>query len=131
MIIPDLLIKILRFGVTGSIGFTIDFGITYLCKEKFHLNKFVANGSGFVLAVINNYFLNRIWTFQSTDPGIGKQFSFFLLISLIGLSIYTCLLYFFHIKKEKHFYYSKLLAVFLVFIWNFTANSLITFHYAL
>lgn len=131
MIIPDILIKIVRFGITGSIGFSIDFGTTYLLKEKGGINKFIANGMGFILAVINNYFLNRIWTFGSTDPGIGKQFSFFLLIGLIGLSIYTCLLYFFHVKKERHFYLSKLMAVFLVFIWNFIGNSLITFHYAL
>lgn len=129
--IPDLLIKIFRFGITGSIGFAVDFGITYLCKEKFHINKFVANGLGFAFAVMNNYILNRIWTFQSTDPAIGKQFTFFLLVSMVGLSLYTCLLYFFHVKKEKRFYLSKLLAVFLVFIWNFIANSLITFHYAL
>lgn len=131
MILPDILLKIFRFGITGSIGFCIDFGITYLCKEKVQINKFVANGLGFSFAVINNYILNRIWTFQSRDPAIVKQFSFFLIISLAGLSIYTGLLYFFHIRKERNFYLSKLLAIFLVFFWNFTANSLITFHYAL
>lgn len=126
----DLISKVFRFGLTGFIGFVIDFAITYLCKEKLHINKFVSNGLGFVFAVINNFILNRKWTFESTDPAIVRQFSLFLAISVIGLAIYTGLLYFFNVKKKKRFYLSKLLAVMVVFIWNFTANSLITFHYA-
>jgi putative flippase GtrA len=126
----DLVIKIIRFGLTGGIGFCIDFGITYLCKEKFDWNKYVANATGFTTAVVNNYILNRIWTFQSTDPQIARQFLLFLIISLIGLALNTSLLYYLHERKNKHFYLSKLFAVVLVFIWNFSANSLITFPHA-
>ena len=31
-------------------------------------NKYLANSSGFVCAVVSNYLLNRIWTFESHDP---------------------------------------------------------------
>jgi len=124
----DLPIKIIRFGITGGLGFCIDFGTTYFCKEKLRWNKYIANTIGFSLAVINNYIINRTWTFQSHDPNIGKQFLLFLLISILGLLINTAILYFFHEKRGKHFYLSKLFAVFVVFIWNFSANSFITFH---
>lgn len=124
----DFLIKVIRFGITGGIGFCIDFGITYLCKDKLNWNKYIANTIGFSLAVINNYVINRTWTFQSHDPKIGKQFFLFLIISLLGLLINTVILYFFHERRDKHFYLSKLLAVFIVFIWNFSANSIFTFN---
>lgn len=125
----ELLTRLFRFGVTGGIGFCIDFGITWVCKEKLKWNKYVSNATGFSLAVANNYFLNRIWTFQSGDPHIIKQFLFFLAISLIGLALNTCFLYYLHERKNKHFYLSKLFAIGLVFIWNFSANSLLTFRH--
>lgn len=124
----NFLIKIIRFGITGGLGFCIDFGSTYLFKEKLKWNKYVANTIGFSLAVTNNYIINRIWTFQSHDPDIGRQFGLFLVISTLGLLINTAILYFFHEKKGNHFYLSKLFAVLVVFIWNFSANSIITFH---
>lgn len=124
----SFLIKIIRFGITGGLGFCVDFGITYLCKEKLGWNKYVANTTGFSFAVLNNYFLNRAWTFQSHDPRMGRQFALFLAISVLGLLINTVILYFFHEKKGRHFYLSKLFAVLIVFIWNFSANSLFTFH---
>jgi putative flippase GtrA len=126
----ELLTRLLRFGITGGIGFCIDFGITWACKEKLKWNKYISNATGFSLAVANNYFLNRIWTFQSKDPHIIKQFFFFLAISLIGLALNTSFLYYLHERKNKHFYLSKLFAIGLVFIWNFAANSLLTFRHA-
>lgn len=107
----------------------LDFGITYLCKEKLKWNKFVANGTGFSCAVINNYLLNRWWTFGSKDPHVIRQFSLFVAISLCGLLLNTAVLYFLHEKKKWHFYFSKLLAVGIVFCWNFTANTLLTFNH--
>lgn len=119
--------KIFRFGITGMVGLIVDFGVTYICKEQLKWNKYLSNSWGFSLAVINNYYLNRIWTFKSQDPHIGRQFLSFLGISMVGLALNNGILLFFHGKKLKNFYWSKLMAVGIVFIWNFTANSLITF----
>ena len=111
----EFVFKIFKFGVTGFIGLFIDFGVTYLCKEKFKWNQYLSNSLGFSLAVCNNYFLNRIWTFQSTDPNIIKQFSYFLFISIVGLLLNNLVLYFINEKKNKQFYLSKIIATGLVF----------------
>jgi putative flippase GtrA len=65
--------KFIKFGAVGCSGMIIDFGITYLCKEIFKLNKYISNGIGFILAATSNYFLNRIWTFESCKEDIGIQ----------------------------------------------------------
>ena len=119
--------SMLKFGMVGLVGMAIDFGLTWICKEKLRINKYVANGVGFSFAVVNNYFLNRIWTFSNKNPQILNQFMQFLLVSLVGLSLNTLVLYLVHKKLNVKFYFSKLIAIGIVFIWNYFANLYFTF----
>ncbi len=121
-------LKALKFGVVGGLGLVVDFGITYLCKEKLRWNKFLANSLGFSFAVVQNYFLNRTWTFQNHDEQLGIQFSRFLFVAVVGLALNNLFLYFLlKYTYGKHFYVCKALVIVIVFIWNFLANSLYTF----
>ncbi|MFT2010244.1 GtrA family protein [Pontibacter sp. 13R65] len=122
-----VLLKFLKFGLVGLTGTALDFGITYLAKEKLRWNKYVANSAGFVVAVTNNFFLNRIWTFHNHDPGLGWQYSKFMSVALLGLVFHTLLLYLFSDKLKANFYLSKLGATFIVFVWNFFLNYFFTF----
>ena len=119
--------KFLRFCVVGFSGTAIDFGVTYICKEWLKVRKFVANAIGFVVAATNNYILNRIWTFGSTDSQVGLEYLKFFGVSLIGLGINTLVLYLLHEKLKWNFYLSKVGATGVVMLWNFFANYLFTF----
>lgn len=125
----EILFQAIKFGLVGLFGLGIDFLFTWIFKEKLHYNKFIANSIGFIIAVINNYFLNRIWTFSSQNPQIIIQFISFLGISAIGLGLNTLFLFIFHEKLNLNFYLSKFLAIGMVFIWNFSANLIFTFNY--
>ena len=85
--------KFLKFCVVGFSGVFIDFGITFLCKEKVRLNKYLSNAAGFVTAATSNYILNRIWTFQSSNEQVATEYGTFMLVSVIGLGINPILLY--------------------------------------
>ena len=127
-VIDKLLIsKFLKFGIVGCSGMIIDFGITYLCKEILRINKFISNCIGFILAATSNYFLNRIWTFNSQTEDIGVQYIQFMIVSSIGLVINSLSLYFFNEKLKWNFYLSKLVAIGITTIWNFFGNLLFTF----
>ena len=52
--------KLLRFGIVGVIGMAVDFGTTWLVREKIKWNQYIANSCGFTLAVINNYLLKSL-----------------------------------------------------------------------
>lgn len=80
-------LKFLKFGVVGFSGLLIDFGVTYLFKEVFKVQKYLANAIGFMMAASSNYFFNRIWTFKSTNPNIAFEYSEFIVISFIGLGL--------------------------------------------
>lgn len=123
----ELILKFLKFGIVGASGVGVDFGITWICKEKLHLNKYVANSTGFLCAVVSNYLLNRVWTFHSQDPSIAMQFSKFLLASLIGLGLNNGIIYFLNERRGVKFYTAKLIATGVVTLWNFWANYTFTF----
>lgn len=123
----ELIGKFLKFGVVGLSGTVIDFFFTWLCKEKLRWNKFISNSIGFILAATSNYLLNRIWTFESENPEVGREFLSFFLVSLIGLLLNNIFLYLFHEKAKLNFYLAKAFAIALVTVWNFLANYLFTF----
>jgi len=128
LINTDLFQKFIKFAVVGFTGLFVDFGITWLTKEKLRIPKYVANAIGFSSAATTNYFLNRIWTFESTNPEIMLEYGEFLLISLIGLLLNTLILYLVVCKLKIKFYIAKIFAIGMVTVWNFFANVLFTFN---
>jgi putative flippase GtrA len=120
--------RLLKFGVVGLSGMAIDFSITWLCKEKFRLNRYLSNSLGFCCAVTTNFLLNRYWTFESNTQPFNGQFARFLLVSLTGLLINNLLLYLLVKQIKINFYFLKLIVIGLVFFWNYFANFLFTFN---
>ena len=106
----------------------LDFFITWVCKEKIELNKYIANSAGFLFAVLNNFFLNYIWTFKGTNRSMPSAFALFILFALIGLILNNFFVYLFTDVGSLNFYLSKVLAILCVFLWNFSANYFFNFH---
>jgi putative flippase GtrA len=120
-------IKFVKFGLVGCTGLIIDFSITWLCKEKLLLNKYVSNSIGFSFGIINNYFLNRYFTFQNNDTHISAQFFSFLIVSMVGFGLNILFLYLLQKNTKINFYVCKGIVTVVVFGWNFGANTLYTF----
>lgn len=122
-----LIAKFLKFSIVGLSGLVIDFGITYLCKEKVKLNKYISNIFGFAVAVCSNFLLNKLWTFEDASDTYFLQFSLFLSIALVGLLINQTILYIVHEYLKLRFYLAKLIAIGIVTLWNFGFNHFYTF----
>ena len=119
--------KLIRFCFVGFSGMIIDFSLTFLCKEKIKINKYVSNAIGFLSAASSNYYFNRIWTFRSLNPAIGMEYTKFIFFSIIGLGINTLIIWLLIRKLNMNFYISKLCAIFVVTLWNFFINLAYTF----
>jgi len=119
--------KFLKFCTVGLSGMVIDFGTTWILKEKLRINRYIANTCGFILAASSNYLLNRIWTFESQNKQISVEYVTFFAIALAGLGINNLVLWFLSEKMKIHFYVSKIMATGVVTIWNFGMNFLFTF----
>lgn len=123
----DMISTFLKFAIVGFSGMVVNFGVTYLCKEKMRLNKYLSNVFGFVIAATSNYFLHHYWTFQSQNQQMGKEYVQFFVVSVVGVTIDTLVVYLLHDKLKLNFYLSKVFSTGVAMVWNFLANLLFTF----
>ncbi|PZP47173.1 MAG: glycosyl transferase family 2 [Pseudopedobacter saltans] len=120
--------RIVRYAIVGGFGLLTDFAVTWLLKEKLKVNQYWANAVGFLTAVAQNYWLNTVWTFRDRmGSNVWLQGSLFLLVSLSGLLFNTLVLKMLNYFFANQFYLNKLLAIGVVFIWNFLLNNFVTF----
>jgi putative flippase GtrA len=127
LILNFMLAQFLKFCVVGASGTIIDFGLTYIFKEKLRANKYISNSIGFISAATSNYILNRVWSFENHNPAIGEQYMLFMAISLLGLGINNGVIFLSTKKFHPNFYVAKIVATGVVTLWNFAMNYLFTF----
>jgi putative flippase GtrA len=126
-ITPEILEKFARFFVVGGISFGIDFCTTYLCKERFKFNKYIANTTGFLVGAVFNFTANKMWTYQNTDMELSIQLGKFLTVALTALLMNNIIIYIMNDKMKFNFYISKITAVTLLMFFNFIMNLKFTF----
>ncbi|MDP3451430.1 MAG: GtrA family protein [Bacteroidales bacterium] len=131
-----MLEQFIIFSLVGFSGLILDFGLTWILKELLRVNRYISNSIGFMTAASSNYILNRLWTFESSNPQIAQEYFTFLIISIAGLVINSLILYLltdrliikqFPDDSKIKFYMAKLVATAVVTIWNFFMNFFITF----
>jgi putative flippase GtrA len=135
--------RFVRFGIVGAIGSIIDFGFLNLFTLVFKLSFILSSILSFSLAVVNNFILNRIWTFPGSrkDP-ILNQLLQFGLVSVVGLLIRTPMLVWLEkvlVPLAKKWTPNLLtptivghnlslaIAIGMVMLWNYFANRFWTF----
>lgn len=120
--------KILKFAIVGGSGLIIDMGLTWLFKEVFEFNLYIAHVMGFLCAVCSNYILNKYWTFKERDVITATQFSYFLAVSFVGFVLSFCSLFVLYNYMTIDFYLSKLISIGIVSIWNYLINRYFVFN---
>jgi putative flippase GtrA len=127
MIDITFILKFLKFCAVGLSGMVVDFGTTWVLKEKCKANKYFANSCGFILAASSNFILNRVWTFESHRPQIVSQYFSFVGIAVVGLMLNNLIVYIFSDRLKWNFYIAKFIATVIVTLWNFGMNFVFTF----
>jgi len=137
------LARFIRFGIVGTIGSIVDFGFLNLLTLVFSVPFLVSSVISFSLAVVNNFILNRIWTFPGArkEPIVNQLFQFGL-VSVVGLLIRTPLLAWLEqvlIPMAEEYVPNLLtptivghnvslaIAIGVVLLWNYLANRFWTF----
>jgi len=81
-------IRFYKFAVVGLIGSVIDFGVFNLLTIAFSVSSIASSIVSFSLAVINNFILNRFWTYPETRQNpVYKPLIQFVIVSCLGLAI--------------------------------------------
>lgn len=121
-----LLIQIIKFGFVGGTAFLIDFGILYVLTEYCGINYLISGTISFSVSVIWNYILSVKWVFDvKENSNKTKEMTVFIVLSVIGLGINQLIMWLCVDKLGIYYMISKLIATFIVMIYNFISRKLI------
>jgi len=120
--------QFIRYAFVGLTAFSVDYGILIFLTEIFKIYYLLSACLSFIAGVSINYLLSVKWVFTHRKiKNRYLEFIIFAIIGLIGLGLNTGFLWIFTEKVHIDYRISKLIATFLVFIWNFTARKLSLF----
>jgi len=80
-------LQLARYGIVGALGYVISIG-SFAVLHHAGVGSSLAATGAFCLALTNNFFWNRHWTFQARDGHAGFQATRFLAIHL-GAFLYS------------------------------------------
>ena len=126
--------QFVKFAVVGAVGTIVNLAVlklTLLLWGRFNEStpfavEAFASGLAFAVAVVNNYLLNRWWTFRSSGT-MGTEFLKFLVVSVAGLALNELVFWAFRAQLDLHVMLSQLLAIGCVLPFNFIVNKLWSF----
>lgn len=118
--------ELLRFSIVGMMGAIIDIGVLTFCVEILKFNIISANCLSVGLAIINNFFLNKYWTFKNKNRELKKQFTKYAIVSIIGWLLNFVLMKLF-LWVDVWYLAAKIIIILIVSIWNYALNKLWTF----
>jgi len=89
---PANWLQLVRFGVVGFIGFAVNLAVYAVCVRALGIDYHVAAVAAWVVAVLNNFILNRHWTFDAGDGRASFQAVRFVVVSLVAFGFSLILL---------------------------------------
>lgn len=81
---PANWLQLVRFGLVGGVGFIVNLVVYTLCVHPVGMDYRVASVVAWLVAVCNNFILNRHWTFDASGERAHAQAVRFLVVSLIA-----------------------------------------------
>jgi putative flippase GtrA len=79
---PANWLQLVRFGMVGGVGFVVNLVVYTVCVHAVGVDYRAASVIAWLVAVLNNFILNRHWTFDATGDRAHRQAIRFLLVSL-------------------------------------------------
>ena len=126
--------QFVKFAVVGGTGTIVNLVVLkatlliwghFAAETPFAVEIF-ASGLAFAVAVVNNYLLNRWWTFRSKGS-FGGEFVKFLIVSIAGLGLNELAFWVFRGQLGIGVLVSQCLAILCVLPFNFIVNKLWSF----
>ena len=124
---PQNWTQLLKFGLVGGSGYAVNLAMFALLAGALGVHHIPAAIGAFCVAVVNNFWWNRHWTFGAGDGHAGFQAVRFFAVSLLGLGLNLALLELFVTGLDLPELSAQALAVALTMPVNFIGNKLWTF----
>ena len=84
---PANWVQLFKFGVVGATGYVINLIVFSALTQVFDVHHIAAAIGAFVVAVTNNFLINRHWTFDAAEGHAGFQAARFFAVSVVALGV--------------------------------------------
>ena len=81
---PHNWVQLIKFCAVGASGYVVNLCVFALCVEGFAMHHLAAATVAFVVAVLNNFWWNRHWTFRARGGRAGFQAARFFTVSVVA-----------------------------------------------
>jgi putative flippase GtrA len=81
---PHNWVQLLKFCAVGASGYVVNLCVFALCVEGLGIHHLAAATVAFVVAVLNNFWWNRHWTFRAGSGHAGFQAARFFTVSVVA-----------------------------------------------
>ena len=134
-----VIFQLAKFTLTGVFNASIDFGILNILMVFSGITAGVGyvifKSVSFIIANLNSYFWNRMWTFEEKGGGESGEYLKFLIVSIIGLLINVGAASFivnftnpsFNFNDNQWANIGAVVGSFAGLLWNFLGYKLIVF----
>jgi putative flippase GtrA len=89
---PQNWVQLLKFCAVGASGYVVNLCVFALCVEVLDLHHLQAATAAFVVAVLNNFWWNRHWTFRAGSGHAGFQAARFFAVSVLAFLVAAAVL---------------------------------------
>jgi putative flippase GtrA len=89
---PANWLQLVRFGLVGAVGFVVNLAVYALFVHSVGVDYRVAAVVAWIVAVLNNFVLNRHWTFDARGGQVHFQALRFVAVSLVAFGCSLLLL---------------------------------------
>jgi putative flippase GtrA len=89
---PANWLQLVQFGLVGGVGFVVNLAVYALFVHPIGVDYRVAAVAAWLVAVVNNFLLNRHWTFDAGEGRMHFQAMRFLVVSLLAFGFSLLLL---------------------------------------
>jgi putative flippase GtrA len=81
---PHNWLQLIRFGAVGATGYVVNLAVFALCVHAVGVDYRLSAVIAWVVSVLNNFWLNRHWTFRARQARAGRQGVRFFAVSLVA-----------------------------------------------
>lgn len=121
----NLIEQLLKFGIVGVVATVIDFGVMIALREGAGLTPVVASTISFCVSLVFNYVASMRFVFaRRDDMGRAREFTTFLVLSLVGLGINALLMWAGTELATYDYRLVKVVATAVVMLWNFVTRKI-------
>jgi putative flippase GtrA len=123
---PGNWVQLFQFGLVGASGYVVNLAVFTVMVGPIDLHYIPAAVVAFCVAVTNNFWWNRHWTFDAKQGHAGFQAARFLTVSVLALGVNLIALELL-VQADVSDVPAQALAVIIAMPFNFVGNKLWTF----